>query len=74
MIYLQNIHEKILDPRNTHGKEHWTHERTVAGWHETDSTLTIHQFVNGNNKYLKDYNQNQESSYLLYWDANNLYG
>ena len=27
-----------------------------------------------NNKYLSDYDKDKESSYLLYLDANNLYG
>ena len=27
-----------------------------------------------NNKYLKDYDMNKESSYIKYWHVNNLYG
>ena len=25
-------------------------------------------------KYIKDYGKNKESSYIQYWDVNNLYG
>lgn len=30
--------------------------------------------VKANNKYLENYNPEQDSNYIMYWDANNLYG
>ena len=35
---------------------------------------SIQQYARANNKYMKGYNNNEESSYIQYFEANNLYG
>ena len=34
----------------------------------------IYQYVKANNKYMKDYEKNKQSSYIKYWDVNKLSG
>ena len=35
---------------------------------------SIHRHVRVNNEYMKNYDENKESLYIQYLDANNLYG
>ena len=34
----------------------------------------MHRYAKANNNYMKDYNKDEEESFLEYLDANNLYG
>ena len=35
---------------------------------------SIYRYIKANNKQMKDYNKKKESSYIQYWDVNDLFG
>ena len=45
----------------------------VEKWIRGGICLSINRYAKPNSKYMKRYDGNKESSYLKYWDVNNLY-
>ena len=45
-------------------------EKGIAG----EIFHAIHRYTKADNKYMNNYDKNKKSSYLNYWDINNLYG
>ena len=46
----------------------------IEKWIRGGICQATHMYVKANNKYMKNYDKNNESSYIEYLDANNLYG
>ena len=46
----------------------------VEKWITGGICHAIHRYAKANNKYMKNYDEKEESSYIQYLDANNLYG
>ena len=45
------------------------------GWKGSSRlNISINRYATTNNKYIRDYDKNAESSYLKYWDVNSLNG
>ena len=47
-----------------------TYEKSIRG----GIFNKVHSYAEANNKYMKNYDKNKESSFLMYVDASNLYG
>ena len=45
------------------------YEKVIRG----GTCYKVHSYAEANNKYMKSYDKNKESSFLMYVDANNLY-
>ena len=46
----------------------------VKKWIKGGICHANHQYAKANNKYMKDYDENKEPSYLKYWDLQKLCG
>ena len=49
-------------------------EKTSQQMMRGDSSNSTHRFAKANNKYFANFNENEDSSCIIYLDVNNLYG
>ena len=43
-------------------------------WIRGGKCHSVYRYAKADNKYMNDYDQNKELSYLQYWDVDSLYG
>ena len=64
------LKKQVLNELLTNENMFLTYEQGIRG----GICNKVHSYAEANNKYMKNYDKNKESSFLMYVDANDLYG